>query len=313
MIIFTLIFCFYYPAISGTFKGLEPGTSTKSDADKILGQPYKEVIRNIRYDYAPENSDTQRISITFDSKSRVIESINIHPKQSYSKVQYREWLELKSPEKTEIDATGNLVEYYIKNGIALHFKGPDDTSAVRFFSHFDPASVGRMETPRAKGIQKNEKYYIDESDNALENKNWSHAKNLILEGLDKYPNSAELWHNRAAYYLRSKNEPRQKRISETTNSMFRAYELNPSGQYAAEMGWFHRELRNDCTLALSYFEEAEKKGYAKERPDLLYWMGTCYEKIGMFSSAKTYYSRFLDVAPSHEKRLEAETAIGRLK
>jgi tetratricopeptide (TPR) repeat protein len=95
--------------------------------------------------------------------------------------------------------------------------------------------------------------------------------------------------------------------------MFRAYKLSPSGKYAGEMAWLHLQFNKDCTLALSYFEEAERKDYARERPDLFYWMGACYENIGMYNSAKTYYRRFLDTAPGHEKQPEAETALGRLE
>lgn len=313
MMVFIFLLCSNCVILAGTFKGLEPGASTKGDADKILGQPKKEVIKNLRYDYSPDSSDTQRISVTFERNTKLIETINIYPKQTYSKAQYKEWLELMSAEKTEIDEIGNLVEYYISNGISLHFEGPDDTSAVRFFSHFDPASLAQKEPPKAKAGQKNERYYIEVSDDAIEKKDWTQAKNLILEGLQKYPNCAELWHSLAGYYFKSKSEPREVRASEAKRSMFRAYKLNPSGKYAGEMAWLNLQFHKDCTLALSYFKEAESKGYAKERPDVFYWMGSCYENIGMYNSAKTYYRRFLDTAPGHEKQPEAETALSRLQ
>lgn len=305
-------------ALAGTFMNLEPGVSTKADVDRVMGKPTKIFSEGERYDYEKKETQTQRISVKYYSKRMVVQRIDIYPLKSNTKTQYKSWFELKEPQKKSFDSDGNLVEYYTAEGIALNYDGPDDTAGVRFFTHFDPASLAQKhyppkKLPKAPYRQKDAQFYIDESDNALAKRNWNSAKNLIMEGLGKYPNNAELWHSLAAYYIKCKSEPRQKRISEAKNSMFRAYKLNPSGSYAADMGWLHKEFHNDCTLALSYFEEAEQKGYAEERPDLLYWMGTCFEKIGMYASAKTYYHRFLNAAGGHKKQSEAEIALDRLQ
>lgn len=297
---------------AGTFKGLEPGTSTKREVDKILGIPEKEVMKNISYNYTPENNDTRRIFITFYRNKKVVETINIYPKKTYSKAKYQEWLDLKKPEKTKIDDNGNFVEYYISNGIALHFDGSDNSSAVRFFSHFDPAAFTRKKAPKRVERQKNEDYYIMESDKAAEKMDWIRTKALIEEGISKYPNSGELWQSRALYYFKSKSEPKEIRRIEIQRSMEKAYKLKPSPKHAADMGWVYRMLHNDCYTALSYFEEAEKKGYSREKPALFYWMGRCYEMIGEYRAARAYYGRFLDMAPKDKNSSDARARLSKL-
>lgn len=79
------------------------------------------------------------------------------------------------------------------------------------------------------------------------------------------------------------------------------------------MGWLYRDLHRDCETALSYFEEAERKGYAREKKTLLYWMGECYEKRGYIATAREYYRRFIDVAPENEKAKDARDRLLRLR
>ena len=304
-------------ALAGTFMNLEPGVSTKVDVDRVLGRPTRVVVAEERYEYEKKETQTRRIMVTYYPNNKVIEHIDIHPLDSNTKGKYKSWLNLKQPQKKSKDANGNYIEYYMKKGVALYCDGPDDTATVRYFSHFDPASLSPgktapAKTPKAENRRKDAQYYIDESDVALEEENWPHAKKLIMEGLRKYPTDAELWHNRAAYYVRCKNEPKSKRRKEAFSSMYRAYKLNPSGKFAGEMAWLHHKINNDCMLALSYYEEAERKGLGIKNPGLFYWMGTCYEKLDMFSSAKTYYHRFLKKARGHEKRSDAKEALARL-
>jgi tetratricopeptide (TPR) repeat protein len=162
-------------------------------------------------------------------------------------------------------------------------------------------------------LVKDERYYVRESDTALEKKEWKRAKQIIEEGLRKFPSNADLWHNRSLYYFRCKDEPKQIRPIEVQRSMQRAYKLRPSGKYAAEMGWLYRSLHGDCETALSYFEEAERKGYVKEKKTLLYIMGECYEKRGYIATAREYYRRFIDIAPENEKAPDARDRLLRLR
>ncbi len=321
-------------SIAETFMTLQPGRSTRSDAEKKLGAPIREVVAGVQYDYEPR-LEARRLSITFHRKTGVIRAIDVYSRDPYLKDEYREWLQLGSPAETRRDDRGYLVEMYPQNGVALHFSGRSDNAAVEYIRHYDPAPPA-AETPTKKPVKKrrvkkpkkqvaqtrppkppqqleNAADYDREANIAINAKDWHKAKRLIAEGLRRYPDSADLWHTRASYYFKTKMDPREVRSREAIQAMYRAYKLNPTAEHSAEMGWLHLEFHNDCTLALSYFREAEKKGYAGEQPALFYWMGACYEKIGMYTSSKTYYKRFLDTAPKHEKRSAALAGLDRLR
>ena len=48
---------------AGTFEGLEPGRSSRADADRVLGTPIREIVAGVRYDYDPSKYGARRISI----------------------------------------------------------------------------------------------------------------------------------------------------------------------------------------------------------------------------------------------------------
>lgn len=130
---------------AGTYSGLVPGSSTKFDADKVLGAPIKEVIRVQRYDYNPEDHDASRLSLTFNARTQVIETITLYFKQSYTAPQVKQWFELSEVPQKEIDDDGNLIEYYLSDGIALFYEGPDTESDVTMLSFFDAALLQKQE------------------------------------------------------------------------------------------------------------------------------------------------------------------------
>ena len=136
--IFALLFMFSATMFAGEFDGLQPGSSRKADADRVLGTPVREVVRGERYDYSPAKYDATRISVKFSRDSQVIESIDVYLKGSFSRSQYVEWFKLAAPVKSASGTDGRLVEYYAPEGLALHYAGRDDKSVVEFFSHYDP-------------------------------------------------------------------------------------------------------------------------------------------------------------------------------
>jgi Tfp pilus assembly protein PilF len=294
-------------ASAGTFRGLEPGVSTKSEVDAKLGKPIKEAVKGERYDYDPGEPDTSRISMTFSGKNQVIETIDIYSREPYLKSHYKEWFQLGNPDRSEHDLLGNRVESYASAGIMLHFSGPSDASPVVCFSHYDPAA----ETSGAKAAD----VYVDEINKAVKAADFAQAKRLLEEAFQAYPDSAALWVTRAWYYLKANTEPAEIRPAEIQKSMERAYRLEPSGKNAADLGWVHVEVFKDCARALTYFEEAKQKGHAEKDPALLYWMGHCYEQTGQIGKAKACFGRFLEAAPNHEfapeagERLQSQSVI----
>lgn len=149
VIVLGLCFLLYGLAGAGTFNGLEPGISKKADADRVLGKPIREVVKGVRYDYAAKAIKARRLSITYRRNTAVIETINIYPNDTVGKDTFRQWLSLKEPEKKEIDDDGNLIEYYVASGVALHLDGPDDSGPVKYFSHIDAALIDGTRQPGA--------------------------------------------------------------------------------------------------------------------------------------------------------------------
>ena len=141
-------------SFAGSFSGLEPGRSKKSDVDKTLGRPVREILKGERFDYDPKEADTRRISIQFNRSTQLIETIDIYPRESILKAKWKEWLKLTDPRMIWKDPKGNLVEYYADQGIALHYSGPQDSYPVEYFSHFDPAllekEIAKEKAPERK-------------------------------------------------------------------------------------------------------------------------------------------------------------------
>jgi hypothetical protein len=125
---------------AGTFEGLEPGRSTKADADRVLGTPIREIVAGVRYDYDPSKYGARRISIRLDARTQKIVTIDLHLEGTYPKSDYQEWFEFGEPSSIRTDDEGNLVETYLPQAISLHYAGPDDSFQVAYFRHFDPGS-----------------------------------------------------------------------------------------------------------------------------------------------------------------------------
>ena len=288
-------------ASAGTFRGLEPGVSTKSDVDAKLGKPIKAAVKGDRYEYDPGEPDTSRISMTFSGENQVIETIDIYSKEPYLKSHYKEWFQLGNPDRSAHDPLGNLVESYASAGIMLHFSGPSDASPVVCFSHYDTDAGTRG--AKAEDVR------VDEINKAIKAADFDRAKRLLEEAFQAFPDSPALWVTRAWYYLKANTEPAEIRPAEIQKSMERAYRMEPSGKHAADLGWVYVEVFKDCARALPYFEEAVQKGHAEKDPALHYWIGRCYEETGQHGRAGACYGRFLEAAPNHEYARDAEDRL----
>lgn len=146
-------FIFVTSLYAGTYLGLQPGVAQKKETDRILGAPVKEVEAGRRYDYAGQKHDLKQISVVFNQESGKIEAIYLYFQQNYRKSQLKEWLKLDSLARTGLDAEGNLIEYYIPEGIALYFSGPQDSSEVKFLSHFDTAVLQEKKAQKKKEVE----------------------------------------------------------------------------------------------------------------------------------------------------------------
>ena len=275
---FIMLLFFSNVAFTGSILGLKIGKSTKQDADRILGKPIKEMIKGVKYEYPPQQS-ARRILLTFYRDTGIVRAIDIYPQEPYVKAEYQEWLNLKAASRTSRDKQNRLIEYYPEKGIALHFAGPDDTSTVMYISHYDTSQPITKKV--AKGQRKKD-YYVQESDRAIKEKDWKRAKSIIEKGLHKYPNSSRLWHNRVVYYFNAKDEPLQVRKDEAMQSMSRAYELNPSGKNAAEMGWLHFRSTMIACWHCPILKKLKRKATAREpRVSFIGWPNVTREEASL--------------------------------
>jgi len=158
-----ILFVFLFPfllfptlSFSGIYMGLEPGLSKKSDADRMLGKPIKEIVKGERYEYDPKGMEARQLAVKFNKATQVIDGIDIIPQRSITKAKYQKWLGLKNPTVTKKYSNGNLVEYYVEEGIALLYSGPHDSYPVACFTHFNPLLLQKktveegMVTPERK-------------------------------------------------------------------------------------------------------------------------------------------------------------------
>ncbi len=134
---FLIIFC---PNIyAGGYLGLDPGISTKKDAEEVLGKPIEEVIKGKRYDYNAKKHDLERLSIIFYQDTEVIQTIELYPKEMHKASQYKEWFGLYEPFERAFNENGQLIEFYLPQCVSLHYTDRQGMSPVSYISHFDPA------------------------------------------------------------------------------------------------------------------------------------------------------------------------------
>jgi len=152
------VFC-ALPVQADTYQGLAVGEATKSMVDRKFGNPIREVIPGIRYDYPSQEHDAKRLSVTFDKETGVLESINIYVNGAYTKQQFMEWLQLNEPMRSRYSEEGTLIEEYINDGIALHYNGADDSGPIKYIRYFSTNAAPRFGarqnfTTRGEGQEK---------------------------------------------------------------------------------------------------------------------------------------------------------------
>lgn len=298
----SLILSFAPFVYSGTYVGLEPGISTRKDADRILGKPEREMIEGVRYEYRAQYSDLRFIFISFDKNSQLIEKIEIYSKKAYFKAQYLRWLDLGRPDKQMAGDDGNLVEYYIDEGISLHYGGPDDSHPITCLSHFNPLLLN------GKPKEYYERAVLDAF---YDQKDFKRLKQVVDEGIERYPESPRLWTFRAKYYFFNDAEPKPEGYYLALSAAKRALELNPGNpKNHVNMGWIYQEGFKDYVSAICHYEKGEL--FATLEPRLYFYMAKCYEAVGNLEKAISYFKRFLEILPQCTLAPEARQRLERL-
>jgi len=297
-----LILSFAPFVYSGTYVGLEPGVSTREDANRILGKPEKEMMEGVRYEYRGQDPDIRLLSVTLDRNTQLIEKIEIYSRKRYFKAQYLRWFDLGKPDKQMVGEDGNLVEYYIDEGISLHYGGPDDSYPVMCLGHFDPLLLnGKPEAYYERAVF--EAFY--------DQKNFKRLKRVVDEGIERYPESPRLWTFRAKYYFFNDAEPKPEGYYLALSAAKRALELDPANpKNHVNMGWIYQEGFKDYVSAIRHYEKGEPFGTLE--PRLYFYMAKCYEAVGNLEKAISYFQRFLEILPQCTLAPEARQRLERL-
>ncbi|MBN2345667.1 MAG: hypothetical protein JXO51_04690 [Candidatus Aminicenantes bacterium] len=321
------------------YRGLQPGVSTKADADRILGAPVKEVARGARYNYPVKGEDALRVSIAFSPGSLVIEAIDLYPVDLFEKSQYQKWFGLEKPDKSEKDGRGRRVEHYLPQGIALHFLGAEASSPVEYFSHFDPQTLGEggggheaaKEAPALTSPQGSvedwvalfEKELFDEEEGsvlffamqglrAAEKKDCRAWRGIIDQSLEKHPETAEFWRMKFNC-LRACNRPPYESIKdELEEAAGEAFARDPSPWNLFNLGWVSQVLGKNYVNALVWYALAEKDPTFND-PALFLHMAQCHDQLKRTEDAVAGYERFLKAAPAHPQAGEARRRLEALK
>jgi hypothetical protein len=141
---------------AGSYRGLGPGVSSRMDVDATLGQPLRVVTPGTELEYDSRGTG-RRILVGFDAADQIVRFIELEPDETYPRSDYAAWFRLKEPSFAQRDNTGSWTEYYLVQGVSLHFAGDDDRAQVRFFRHFDrdallageATATGRDQQPSA--------------------------------------------------------------------------------------------------------------------------------------------------------------------
>jgi tetratricopeptide (TPR) repeat protein len=298
---------------AGTFEGLEPGVSSKSDVDRVLGPPVREVAAGVRYDYNPAAYDARRISVEFAVQTGVVSSIDLYLAQQYSRSDYQSWFELGQPTVTAYDDSGNRVESYAVAGISLHFDGPGENDPVRFFRHYDMLAAQAVPSrptspqpsdPPARATNRHgwsAEQYVARAERAEKEDDWATLRTIVEEGLRIYPDQACLWNLRGSFFYNDGGgAPPEVRRNEMLRSALRAYHLVADYDHTVDLAWAYYRVLDDCSSANYYLEQIEEEATAKHS-FLVYVMGTCYERNGDIETAIRYYHEYLRREPDTEQ------------
>ncbi|MCB2166604.1 MAG: tetratricopeptide repeat protein [Deltaproteobacteria bacterium] len=129
------------------YMGLQPGRSTRADADRVLGKAIGSGPEDGQADYDPADHGVARLTVNFDDRG-IIRSINLYPPKAYPRQKMIEWLELEAPDRMQRNADGALEEIYSAQGIILTFV-PGDMNQVIQLTHFYAEKP-----PAAKAVSK---------------------------------------------------------------------------------------------------------------------------------------------------------------
>jgi hypothetical protein len=117
--------------------GLEPGKSTRADADRVLGQPLR--ASGTAIEYAPRGGSGP-IVVTLQSDGATIDRIEVHMAEPVRRDALAPTLNLPGTADGSRAANGRLVEFYgSPNLLVLTYQGADVASGIASVGYYSDA------------------------------------------------------------------------------------------------------------------------------------------------------------------------------
>jgi len=133
---FFLSFFFLRPSFADDFYGIEPGRSSKTDVEKMLGQATQSAPLGEWEEYRGANYDAEKIVAHYQLNNATVEKIDIYPSVSSGEADYHQWLSLDDSGEVTKAADGSRLKIYRARGIMLKFSGPAETDPIQMITHF---------------------------------------------------------------------------------------------------------------------------------------------------------------------------------
>ena len=117
------------------YRGLTPGQSTRADAERVLGQPVKEVSETLVGYKSTEQAE--QIFVQYRRGSSVVERIEVIYAEAAERETVLRALRLPPrPAASRTNAKGRLEEYFSSKDVVLTYEGADATSGVRQVGYY---------------------------------------------------------------------------------------------------------------------------------------------------------------------------------
>ena len=152
MLIVLVLFCGAASFAQSAFKGLTPGKSTKTDVQRLLGQPLREVSETL-HEYKSENL-SEKIFVQFGPEGSIVERIEAVYPATRDRADVIRVLRLPaSPTGSQTNSRGKLEEYFATTNIVLTYasgEASDGVSRVGYYSTdlFNSAVADVPRTPQ---------------------------------------------------------------------------------------------------------------------------------------------------------------------
>ena len=283
-----LCFCFCTTHIyAGEYSNLTPGVSTKKDADKEFGKSFRSAENGKRFDYSTAGHELKRLSIVLKENGATIQSIDLFFEETYMKSQVVQWFDLQGKSEKTYNISGNLIEFYEKEGAQIYFAGAEESAGVSILRYMDipERKVIAKKTIEKKTVSKQmaacpeaaRKYYQD-SESYFDNDQYNKAAPLLNKASLCDPDNA-LYSTMLAYSYWQLGEPR-KAIKAAKHSI----NIENDHEAYSLLGVLYWENKN-YRSAIPYFEKALATEKNKKKNENLELLGACYYQESRLNEA----------------------------